>query len=117
MKKAKFILLSICALFLALTIGIFIGRNTGRDVAWIPVDDAVSTELYTNKPTDARLDINEMSKAQIMALPGIGETLADRIVAYREENGAFKVIEDILNVDGIGEKKLEQIAYLVKVGG
>jgi competence protein ComEA len=52
-----------------------------------------------------------------VSLPGIGETLADRIIAYREANGPFQTIEDLQNVVGIGEKKLDQIAGLVGVGG
>ena len=67
--------------------------------------------------TDARLDINEMSAAQLEAIPGIGEMLAKRIVAYRDANGPFHTLEEVMNVEGIGEKKLDQIASLVKVGG
>ena len=52
-----------------------------------------------------------------LILTGIGEMLAKRIVAYRDANGPFRTLEEVMNVEGIGEKKLDQIASLVKVGG
>ena len=55
------------------------------------------------------LDINQASKEELCALSGIGEVLAGRIVDYRTENGPFTLIDDLLNVSGIGEKKLEAI--------
>jgi competence protein ComEA len=51
-----------------------------------------------------------------MELHGIGELLAERIVAYREENGPFATIDDLMNVEGIGEKKLKAITEWIKVG-
>ena len=109
MKKDKLVLLSVCFVFLALTIGIFIDRNTGHN----PYDTVQSKMIET----DPRLDINKMSTAQLEAIPGIGEMLAKRIVAYRDANGPFLTLEEVLNVEGVGEKKLDQIASLIKVGG
>jgi competence protein ComEA len=48
-------------------------------------------------------------------LPGIGDTLAGRIIDYRVKNGPFKRIEDIKNVSGIGEKRYEAIEDMIKV--
>ncbi len=61
------------------------------------------------------LDINSATAEQLQQLPGIGEKIAERIIKYREENGYFKKAEDLLNVDGIGEKKLEKIKPLIKI--
>ena len=112
MKKDKLVLLSVCFSFLALAIGIFIDRNTGHNPY-----DTVQSEMIETADSDPRLDINEMSTAQLEAIPGIGEMLAKRIVAYRDANGPFRTLEEVMNVEGIGEKKLDQIASLVKVGG
>lgn len=48
-------------------------------------------------------DINTADAAELMTLPGIGQTRADAIVAYRQQNGKFQSIEDIMKVDGIKE--------------
>jgi competence protein ComEA len=56
--------------------------------------------------TDGRVRINFASATELEQLPGVGPVLASRIAAYREENGAFAVVEDLLDVPGIGEGKL-----------
>lgn len=52
---------------------------------------------------DGLVDINRASRQELCTLPGIGESRADSIIAYREQNGAFTCIEDIMKVDGIKE--------------
>ena len=61
------------------------------------------------------ININKASIDEIQKLPGIGASLANRIIKYREETGKFKDIEDIKNVSGIGENKFEQIKDLISV--
>lgn len=53
------------------------------------------------------IDLNRSSVAELEELPGVGPVLAARIVAFRETNGAFNVVEDLLDVGGIGEAKLD----------
>lgn len=55
------------------------------------------------------VNINICTKEDLLALSGIGESKADAIISYREENGDFKTIEDILNVSGIGKSIYEKI--------
>ncbi len=58
----------------------------------------------------APVDINTASAAEISsALTGIGESKASAIVAYRDEHGAFESVDQLLSVNGIGEKTLERI--------
>ncbi len=61
------------------------------------------------------LALNRASAKDLEELPGVGPVLAERIVAYREQNGPFIEIEDLLQVGGIGEAKLASIRDLVRV--
>ena len=67
-------------------------------------------------PTGAtKVDINTASVKSLQALPGIGPSIAQRIVDYRTAHGPFKKVEDLTKVQGIGEKKLEAIRPFVEV--
>ena len=65
---------------------------------------------------DGRVNINFASRSELMDLPGIGSVLAERIVEYRNQYGAFSRIEDIKKVSGIGEKRFESIMDKITVG-
>jgi len=54
-------------------------------------------------------DLNQSQKIRLIEINGIGEAMADRIIAYRESEGPFNDLDELLNVSGIGEKKLESI--------
>lgn len=64
---------------------------------------ADSSEILKNETRQFPIDINTASKEELMLLPSIGETRAKNIIAYREENGPFRSIADIMQVSGIGE--------------
>ena len=57
--------------------------------------------------SDAKVNINEADQAQLETLNGIGPSKAQKIIQYREENGDFQSIEELMNVSGIGEKTFE----------
>jgi competence protein ComEA len=63
------------------------------------------------------VNVNTASAAQLELLPGIGATVAQRIVEHREQNGAFKSIEDLMLVRGIGEKSFERIKPYLTTSG
>ncbi|MDH4226948.1 MAG: ComEA family DNA-binding protein [Deltaproteobacteria bacterium] len=63
----------------------------------------------------ALININTATAAELTELPGIGEKLAERIVEYRKQNGAFGSIDDLKKVRGIGSAKLEAVRPLVRV--
>ena len=67
-------------------------------------DAAKSAEQVSGK-----ININKATSGQLMEIKGIGESYAKRIVDYREKNGPFKKIEDIMEVQGIGTKIFESI--------
>ena len=66
-------------------------------------------------PDLSPLDLNTATAEELAGLPGIGKELAGRIVAYREANGAFGTVEELLEVSGIGEKKLAALEGCVSV--
>ncbi|MFY9270380.1 MAG: helix-hairpin-helix domain-containing protein [Candidatus Manganitrophaceae bacterium] len=97
-----------------------IGSPPGRTPAFDfspPVSVAASTSsqpvritsLKRNGLSPVRIDITTASLGEIEALPGIGPVLAARIIESREQRGSFRRAEDLLQVKGIGPKKLEKI--------
>ena len=63
----------------------------------------------TEKKATFPVNINTASKKELDALPGIGETLAQRIIDYRSANGPFSTVDELTKVKGIGEKTLEKL--------
>ena len=81
------------------------------------VDESSGTgRLISGEKNLISVDINSASIAELIGLPGIGEGIAKKIVAYRKINGNFKSVFDLKKVGGIGEKKFEKILPLVTVG-
>jgi competence protein ComEA len=69
------------------------------------------------KPTPAaQVNINTASADQLEGLPGVGPKMAARIIDYRQKNGGFKKIEDLMNIQGIGEKNFLKLKPLITLG-
>ena len=66
---------------------------------------------------DGRIDLNTADEALLCTLPGIGESKAKSIIAYRQENGGFEKTEDIMKISGIKESAYEKIKDFVMVSG
>jgi competence protein ComEA len=64
---------------------------------------------------DGKVNINTASSAELDTLPRVGPAMAERIIAWRETNGRFSSIDDLLNVPGIGDKTFESLKDLVSV--
>lgn len=61
------------------------------------------------------IDLNTATREQLDTLPRVGPAMADRIIAWRQENGRFTSVDDLLSVPGIGDKMLAAIRDLVRV--
>ena len=72
-------------------------------------------EAGTEGQTKHLTNINSATKIELIQLPGIGDTTADKIIAYREEHGGFSSIEELMNVPGIGQTKFESLKDLISV--
>jgi competence protein ComEA len=63
----------------------------------------------------APVNLNTATKADLEKLPGIGPSMAQRILDYRQKNGSFKKVEELMNIQGIGEKSFLKLKALVTV--
>ncbi len=78
---------------------------------------------WGSRPTELKpngvgmIDLNRASHAELMQLPGVGESLATRIEAYREEHGRFRSIEELRQVHGVGPTTLARLRPFVHVEG
>ena len=61
------------------------------------------------------INLNSATQAELEKLPGVGPAMAKQIIEYRQKNGGFKKVEELMNVKGIGEKSFLKLKTLVTV--
>ena len=86
---------------------------SGRETDGTSAQDAPAG---TNVEMDGKININTAGKDALMTLPGIGESKADAIIAYREAQGKFQNTEELMNIRGIKEGIYNKIKDLIIVG-
>jgi competence protein ComEA len=75
------------------------------------------TAMAAGKPAPtAKVNINTANVDQLTTLPGVGPKLASRIVEYRQKSGSFRSTQELMNVQGIGEKNFAKIEAWLSVG-
>ena len=117
MKKAGYCLIIFTLIFTGFLCGFLFGRNyNSGDVQLSGKITEATPAPSDGRIENARLNINAAAVEEISALPGIGPVLAQRIVDYRKQNGAFRSVSELTNVSGIGEKKLEAIKQYIFIG-
>jgi competence protein ComEA len=90
-------------------------ENTGKLIDR-QLKQPYAQQNYSQPAAERKLDLNKATEHELESLPGIGPTLADRIMQYRRARGSFQTIEQLRDVKGIGENKFERIRALVIVG-
>jgi competence ComEA-like helix-hairpin-helix protein len=74
------------------------------------------TVLAKKKPPAHPINLNSASSAELQQVPGIGPSTADKILQMRKSYGAFKSVDDLLAIKGIGPKRLEKMRKYLTVG-
>jgi competence protein ComEA len=80
----------------------------------VPLPDA--SDASKEDESRARININTATTEELEALPGVGEVIATRIVAYREQNGPLRSVDDLIHVEGISDRVIDSIRELVTTG-
>lgn len=88
---------------------VYITSESGNNV----IKDSMSTN--TGKGENQKVNINTATQSQLEELPGIGPSIAARIIEYRQQNGKFQKIEELQNVKGIGDAKFSNVKDYVTV--
>ena len=88
----------------------------------LPLEDGIQIEVLSNTNSevdnssqDSRINLNQAEKEELMSLNGIGENRALAIISYREEHGKFSSVEELKEVEGIGEGIYRKIKNDVKI--
>ena len=101
--------------------GFFAGRNWGSFPVLVSatptVSESANAETAAAVPASQTVNINTATAEQLQTLPGIGPTLAQRILDYRAKNGSFASVAELANVEGIGIKRLESLLDYITTGG
>lgn len=133
LRKWEWLLISLTFAFLTFLAGYFLGQNregrldlsggsafveTERGGAYSPepvLEESAAQPLPSPDAAAGLVNINSAGKEALMSLPGIGEALAERIIAYRQENGPFVAKDALMDVPGIGEGKYAACKDLITI--
>lgn len=100
----KFLVLSLPLLAVALA-----SCERGERLSTTTSTAQSQTEITPSKPTQSCVNLNTATAEELTRLPGVGEVIAERIIAYRERHGRFRRPEEIIIIEGFSEKKYRAI--------
>ncbi|MGN1269393.1 MAG: helix-hairpin-helix domain-containing protein [Clostridia bacterium] len=78
-------------------------------------NNVIMKDTITSKGENKKVNINQATQSELETLPGIGPSIASKIIEYRQQNGKFNTIEDLKNVKGIGDAKFENVKKYIVV--
>jgi comEA protein len=81
----------------------------------LPEADRIRPKSAKPLPHVRAIALNAATREQLERLPGIGPTMAERIIAYRNERGRFRTVDELTNVQGIGAKKFEKVSTYLRL--
>lgn len=111
-KRSLWVYMGTLFLFAVILAGLFLWRNGAQGLQIRTERQAEPTETVGRQE---KLDLNSATAEELESLPGIGPALAQRILAYRQENGEFASVEELMQVEGIGRARLEALRDSVTV--
>ena len=86
-----------------------------RNINDVNMETEIENNEVNEESDDGKISINNSDISKLKEIPGVGEVKANSIILYREKNNGFKSIEELKNVDGIGEKTFEKIKDSIKL--
>lgn len=115
-KPGLWCLLAVAGMLTVFLLAFQLRRGGNKAPITVSGLETVDAGAENSQEKPEKLNINTATREQLQTLPEIGPVLADRIVAFRQENGAFQTVSELSLVKGIGIAVLDQIMDVVTVG-